>query len=221
MRYRSLLISVLIATGANSALLPRCAHAGKFTLGPVLSTSRASFGGDVPPENHYEGITGFGGGIALDYYLKDDVAISIQPMLIKKGADLVWERSDTELARVEFRSDYLSIPVALKVTQTSRNRMYAHGGFDFNFLLDAQRTDNGVTEDFNEGFESFEFGASFGIGGLIAVGKNYIMIEGRYSQGFSNIASENLTPNDDTTSIKTTGFLLIVGWLFQIGGATP
>jgi hypothetical protein len=196
-RYRSLLISVLIATTASSALLPRCAHAGKFTLGPVLSTSRASFGGDVPPENHYEGITGFGGGIAFDYYLKNDVAISIQPMFIQKGADLVWERSNTELARVDFRS------------------------FDFNFLLDSKRSENGVTEDFTDGFESFEVGASFGIGGLIAVGKNYVMIEGRYSQGFSNIASENLTPNDDTTSVKTTGFLLVVGWLFQIGGTTP
>ena len=221
MRARLPLWTLLIAVIASSALLPRCAQAGKLTLGPILSAGRASLGGDVPPENHYEGFMAFGGGIAFDYYLRDDVAISIQPTFVQKGADLVWERSKVELARVEFRSDYLSIPLALKITQTSRNRMYAHGGIDFNFLLGAERTENGVTENFDNGFKDFEFAASFGVGGLIAVGNNYIMIEGRYSQGLSNISNDDLTPNNDTTSVKNTGLSLIVGWLFQIGGSTP
>ena len=221
MRYRLLLISVLIAAIASSALPPRSAYAARFTVGPILSSNHTSFGGDVPPENHYEGITGFGGGIAFDYYLHDDVAISIQPMFLQKGADLVWERDKFELRRVELRADYLSIPLALKVMQKSRSRVFAHGGLDFNFLLDAKRTEDGVTSDFTDGFESFEFGASFGVGGLIAVGNNYITVEARYSQGLTNIENKSLTPDESTTSIKTTGLVLIVGWLFQFGGSTP
>ena len=210
---------VLPFLAVSSFLFPHPVEAGTFILGPALIVNQASLGGDTPPDNHYEGITGFGGGIVLDYYLKDDVALSFQPMFVQKGADLVWERHDEELGRVEFRSNYISIPVALRVMGTGRNRLYAHGGIDFSFLLNATRTENGMTEDFDDGFETFELGASFGLGGLIAMGSGFLMVEGRYAQGLSNIVTHNLTATQDVHSVKTTGFMLIVGWLFSLGGA--
>ena len=196
-------------------------EAAKLTLGPAALINNASFGGDVPPEHSYEGTTGYGAGIFFDYYLKDDVALSFQPMYIQKGADLVWTRGEVELARTEIRSNYLSLPIGLKVTGNGSSRMYAHGGLQVDILLDAERTVDGVTENFTDGFKAVELATSFGVGGLIAVGHNYVMVEGRYTQGFSNIAEEDLATASDTTSIKTTGFQLIVGFLFGLGEARP
>jgi len=210
----SLLAALCIAT-----FNPSAAQARKLTLGAALGPSQSSFGGDVEPDSKYEGTIGFAGGLFFDYYLKDDVALSIQPMLVQKGADQVWRRGDEELNRVEYRTNYLSIPLALKVTGTSRSRMYAHGSIDFNFLLDGDRTENGETEAIGDLLKDFEIGTSFGVGGLIAIGNNYLMIEGRYSQGLSNIAGPQITENDNSISIKNTGFLFLVGWLFQLGGA--
>ena len=207
-------VLVVVVTAA-AAGLSSPSEASRIALGPVVMVNQASFGGDAPPDHDYEGVSRFGGGIALDYYLRKDVALSIQPMYLQKGADLVWTEDDVELSRIELRSEYLSIPIALKVTGNSRSRMYAHGGIDFDFLLSADVSENGVSEDFKDGFEPFSIGASFGAGGLIAIGHNWLMIEARYTQGLDNIARRDFTTVGATSSVKTTGFMFIIGWLFS------
>ena len=62
----------------------------------------------------------------------------------------------------------LSLPLALRVTGSGRSRMYAHGGFQLDILLDAERTTEGETEDFTDGFEKFGVATSFAVGSLIA-----------------------------------------------------
>ena len=70
----------------------------------------------------------------------------------------------------------------------------------------------------NDDFESVELNAHFGVGGLMAVDRNYIFVEGRYTQGLSNIDANE---RDDSVSIKTVSFILMAGFLFQLGGGSP
>jgi len=198
-------------------LIPSAGRA-KLTLGPFLFINSTSFSGDVLPGFSYASQAKPGGGIMFDYYLKDDVTLSLQPMIVQKGSDLVRKRQGQVIDHVEFDLTYLSLPLALKVTGTSRSRMYVSGGLELNFLLDATQTDDLGEQSVKDDFESIELNAHFGVGGLIAVGSNYIFVEGRYTQGLSDILANS---RDDLISIKTVSYMLLAGFLFQLGGSTP
>lgn len=217
MRQAVLVDLLLIAFLLAAVLDPVPAGAARVHLGPAFAVNQASLGGDVPPEHHYEGITSLGAGMVFDYYLRDDVAISFQPGWIEKGADLVWKRGEQELARTELRAEYLSLPFALKITGSGRSCLYALGGVQLDLLLDATRRSEGSSEDFTEGFEEIELATSFAVGGRIALGANFVFVEGRYTQGFTNIAVKNLLRDSDTASVKTAGVQLIVGYLLELG----
>jgi hypothetical protein len=188
------------------------------TLGPFLFVNSTSFSGDVPADFSYASQSKPGGGIMFDYYLQDDVALSLQPMIVQKGSDLVRKRQGQVIERIEFDLTYLSLPLALKVTGTSRSRMYVSGGLELNVLLDAKETTEIGEESVKDDFESVELNAHFGVGGLIAVGKNYVFVEGRYTQGLSNILANS---RDDLVSIKTVSYILMAGFLFSLGGDSP
>jgi len=115
---------------------------------------------------------------------------------------------------------YLSLPLILKVTGTSPSHLYVSGGFEFNFLLESTIVDSLQTRDSLDGIDSFEGAALFGVGGMLALGNNYLFCEGRYSQGLGDIFLKE-KKEDLTVSIKTTGLMLMAGFLFRLGGGEP
>jgi hypothetical protein len=192
----------------------------KSTLGPFLILSSTNFSGDAPPGGSYSGQSNFGAGVMFDYYLKNDVALSLQPAVVRKGSDLQFKSRGVVVDQITYELTYLSIPLALKITGTARNRVYASAGLELNILLESKRKDD--LADSGEGQESepLELAASFGIGGLITTGRNYILIEGRYTQGLSNIARGDFLVGSPT-SVKNTAMMLMAGYLFQFGGGAP
>ena len=83
---------------------------------------------------------------------------------------------------IDYRLDYLSMPLLLKYAISDRFELLA--GPQFELLIDAQSTDKGEVADITHNVEERSIGM---VGGLeIHIGDAFF-ISGRYLQGFNNI----------------------------------
>jgi len=145
----------------------------------------------------------FGG--YLNISLSESSRLSIQPeaLVTWKGATLDPDSSD-ELLRLT----YLEVPLLVKLTAPSggdEKALYVLGGANFGFKLDAIQSNNGEDVDISDRVKSTDFGFTVG-GGLQA---RRWLVEGRYTEGLVNIATDE---SGDSTQTRT--FAVVVGIRF-------
>src|SRR5687767_13281425 len=107
---------------------------------------------------------------------------SIQP-------ELLYNSLGAKIADIQFKTDYLSIPVMLKYSPVAIFNI--HAGPQFGFLMSAKLDD----EDAKEGMKAMDVGVGIGAGVDLPMG---LGISARYVLGLSNIAEEDDASRDGT-----------------------
>jgi len=66
------------------------------TIGAFGDLNLAGVSGDAPDDFSYSGNSGFGFGLIGEFHLTDDVWLSVQPMILPRGAGLQVQVDDQE-----------------------------------------------------------------------------------------------------------------------------
>ncbi len=192
------------------------------TIGAFGVLNSAGLSGDAPDDFSYGGKTGFGFGVIGEFHLTDDVWLSVQPMILPRGAAIQLKVDDEEdpVKVADLNLDYFAIPVLAKFV-TVGGKVYVISGFNFSFLTGANLTgvEDGDQEiDVKDALKSFDIAVDFGVGGQIPVGAIRIMLEARYEQGLLNISEENLVEDALKSRVRSSGLQLLAGILLPLGG---
>jgi hypothetical protein len=198
-------------------ILPADAFA-ELRLGVTGGLASYSYSGDKPDKAAYtkQSRATFGGVFELDVY--KGVRLSIQPSLIQKGTGIAYEVEGQKerVDSVQVNTDYLSIPVLVKVF-TRSERWFVSSGLEFAWLMDAKHITSSGETDIMDDLDDFDLAIHFGVGWVKPIGANEFFIEGRYTQSILNVISDD-NPESEVHGlrVKNAGMLLYVGFLFQL-----
>lgn len=212
-RYVPLLLFLALAHAAPAQ--------AQMTVGAFGVLNSAGLSGDAPDDFSYAGKTGFGFGLIGEFHLTDDVWLSVQPMILPRGAAIQVDVEDEE-DPVEFADlglDYFAVPVLAKFV-TAGGKVYVISGVNFSFLTGADLTfqDADETFDVKDAFNTFDIAVDFGVGGQLPVGSVKIMLEARYEQGLLNISKEAIDQDALNARLRSSGLQLLAGVLLPLGG---
>ena len=192
------------------------------TIGAFGDLNFAGVSGDAPDDISYAGNSGFGFGLIGEFHLTDDVWLSVQPMILPRGAALQLEVDDQE-DPVDFANlnlNYFAVPILAKFV-TVGGKVYVISGFNVSFLTSAnlQGVEDGDEEiDVKDSFKSFDLAVDFGVGGQLPVGPVKIMLEARYEQGLVNIIEDTINEDALQSRLRSSGLQLLAGVLLPLGG---
>ena len=192
------------------------------TIGAFGDLNRAGVSGDAPDDFSYAGNSGFGFGLIGEFHLTDDVWLSVQPMILPRGATLQLEVDDQE-DPVDFANlnlSYVAVPILAKFV-TVGGKVYVISGFNFSFLTSANLVgvEDGDEEiDVKDSFKSFDVAVDFGVGGQLPAGPVKIMLEARYEQGIVNIIEDAFNQDGLQSRLRSKGLQLLAGVLLPLGG---
>lgn len=152
--------------------------------------------------------TGFHLGVLAEIPVSD--RFSVQP-------EVLYSTQGTEATRViagdrytgEYQLDYVQVPVLAKVYLI--DGLALEVGPSFNFLANEKYDfdSSALDAEFDSDMaSSFEFGGAAGVSYKF---NNGFFLDGRYTQGFSNVYDSN---DFDGDAIKNNGFQLGVGFMF-------
>jgi hypothetical protein len=189
----------------------------QLSFGLLGGLNNTNVSGDKPDKATYRGSSTLTGGAILEYYFARDVALSIQPSVLKNGTTIAFDvpGSDDETRdSVSIALNYLSVPVLAKVV-TDGGRWYVTGGPIFGFLSSASGTFEGDQEevDLTDSFEPNDLSLVFGVGHFFPVGKVKTFLEIRFVQGMLNVS--NVQENENR--IRNGGRQLLGGLIYTFG----
>lgn len=196
--------------------------AAQVTVGASGMANMSDLSGDAPDRISYAGKTRFGLGLIGEVHLTDDLWLSIQPRFQPGTAGVVLTPEDEEdpVELFELQLDYFSIPVLAKFV-TAGGKVYVVSGVNISFLTSAEAVPsdgNGEARDLKSSFEDTDISVDFGVGGQLPLGSIRIMLEARYEQGLSNIASGTIEDEALDSRLRWSGLQLIAGVLLPLGG---
>ena len=192
------------------------------TIGAFGDLNFAGVSGDAPDDFSYAGNSGFGFGLIGEFHLTDDVWLSVQPMILPRGATLQLEVDDQE-DPVDFANlnlNYFAVPILAKFV-TVGGKVYVISGLNVSFLTSAnlQGVEDGDEEiDVKDSFRSFDVAVDFGVGGQLPAGPVRIMLEARYEQGLLNIIEDTINEDALQSRLRSSGLQLLAGVLLPLGG---
>lgn len=203
-------------------LLPCSALAGSANLGLQLSGNSNKFTGDLPKEGSWEGASGFGGDLMLEWNFAKDISLSFQPGLTPRNGRQDFKDKGIVVASVDYNFDYLTLPLLIRITtKPDGTRGFVTAGLEYAILLGATYDDGTGSEDMKEDLKSSVLGAMFGAGTMVPVGGNFLIFELRYYQGLEDIIErDGETPEGGMTSpsVKYRGMQLKAGFILTLGG---
>jgi hypothetical protein len=193
------------------------------TVGAFGDLNSAGLSGDAPEDFSYGGKTGFGFGLIGEFHLTDDVWLSVQPMILPRGAAIEFKVDDEEdpVKIAELGLDYFAVPVLAKFV-TAGGKVYVTSGINLSFLTGAnlKGVEDGDEEiDVKDSFKSFDVAVDFGVGGQLPVGPVKIMLEARYEQGLLNVIEDKIDEDALKSRLRSSGLQLLAGILLPLGGA--
>jgi len=202
------------------ALLPTALSA-QVTLSAYGGAVRTAYSGDGPPSTKYHVRLGPVVGVAADFFVASDVAISVQPSYSQRGTNIAFVDVEADKYRdsIAVRTDYVSIPVLAKVF-AARQRTFVTGGLDFGYLLSAERDDGSGPTDAKNLFNDYDLSMVFGFGVALHKRRPEITVELRYIHGLLNLAdSEAVSAGDEPLPVRfrAAGFQLLGSFGFTLG----
>jgi hypothetical protein len=144
-------------------------------------------------------------GVFVKVNLGNFFAFQPEVLYVRKGAKLAATGVFTE--SITYNLNYIDIPLLARV-QTSRGTgLYLLAGPSIGLNVTAKvENEAGETEDVKDGINTSDMGLVIGAGVDLA----HILLEGRYTQGFSNIIKD--APAE--TSVKNRAISLLFGIRF-------
>lgn len=194
----------------------------QFTIGAFGGLNSAKLSGDAPGDYSYAGKSGFAFGLIAEHHLTDDVWLSVQPMILPRGAGIEFKFDDEEDPEkiADLSLSYFAVPVLAKFV-TVGGKVYVISGINLSFLTGANLKgveDDAEEIDVKDSFKSIDLAVDFGVGGQLPLGRVKIMLEARYEQGLFNVAEDNITENALETRLRSSGLQLLAGILLPLGG---
>jgi hypothetical protein len=156
--------------------------------------------------------SGFNLGVSADYYLSDRWSIKGKLIYDQKGwgNGFLSQGDATSSSDVDFRLNYLTIPVMANWHFGKTRNWYLHCGPYVGFLLNAKDASNNT--DLTGSFTGTDFGVDFGLGVKFHLSnKAKLFIEGDGQGGFSNIFKQNTD-----TEVKNARTSINVGISFPL-----
>ena len=132
--------------------------------------------------------TGFVGGGLVMAHISDTFGIRFEGLYTQKGAS-----EDSAGVEVTFALDYIEIPVlavlSTDVSDGASISAFLGPAFAFNTSAKIKGEESGVEVevDIGELVKAFDFGGVVGIGASFAVGSVNIVLDGRWTYGFTSI----------------------------------
>ena len=146
------------------------------------------------------------GGFAFMSF--DDVfGLQVEGLYTQKGLSYEFDFED-----IEYRFDYIEIPVLFRM-QTAPNRgVYALIGPAFGFNVNAKAVSKNAPDDVQDSVDLSNETAGFEMSLVAAVGfqVNRFLVEGRYMEGLTNL----LESDPDTVTYKSRTFAILAGFRF-------
>jgi len=192
---------------------------GQVNLGVFGGASLTDLAGDAPLGTKYESTTGFAAGILGEYMLTDDIWLSLQPMYVEKGSDLlVGFTPGGEPDTLGLSLDYVTLPVLLKFVSRNR-RTYFAGGLDIGFLANAAISDGDESVDVKDAVKDIDLAADFVFGLMLPIGRPALTLEARYTQSILNVAKQDpeSEPGPLPTRFRSSGFQFFGGLVYPLG----
>lgn len=175
--------------------------------------------------------TRFGVGIIVDFEIRKNIFLCIEPMYLQKGA---FDKDSVPEGRVE--SSFLELPLFFKYSfGKSPIKPYTIIGPTFGFLLQSEiKLDyNGanITGDMKDVTQKIDLGFGLGAGVNFLLGNISIFVEGRYTHGLNNLQKggavevkmdsiiiTEINFDKDENKYKNKGFQVMLGVTFPLGG---
>lgn len=130
--------------------------------------------------------------------LRGRLSIQAEALVSMRGARLDIDSNDDQTLRLT----YLDVPLLVKLTAPSGGddkALYVVAGPYIGFTLQAKVRDDGDDQDIGDRVKGADFGVTAGAG---LQGRRWL-VEGRYSEGLKNIASDS----DDSVKVRTIAVL--------------
>ncbi len=156
----------------------------------------------------YSSRLGLGLGGVIDYALKQNLHLHIEPMYLQKGSKI---ESGTQ--KMTYKTTYIEIPLLVKYGfQTGGNiAPYVMAGPSLGFNLDAKFDVEGQGEVDDDETKIFDFGVGLGGGASMPMGNNSIFAEVRYVLGLPNVNKDDSEPE-----VKNRGLQIFAGITFPL-----
>jgi opacity protein-like surface antigen len=207
-KYYSLVVAMMIVAAPASA---------QFSIGVQGGANMANLDVTSSEDFDTETLTGFMAGLVFDYAIGTNMAISVQPSYIGKGATTESEASiDPEFdLDTEVSLTYIELPILFRYAFGSGNiQPFVEAGPAIAFLTKAEAKAGSATEDVKDSVKSTDFSGAIGAGVNFGVGNNTIFAGARYTMGLSDINDDS----SDDSEFKTKGIQLLAGFKLPIGG---
>ena len=201
----------------------------QFRYGPFFGLNSSDIDLDIPINANFERRVGFELGWIFDYSLGDFVSLSVQTMYIQKGVKVLVNDVNLGTGAVNFRLDYVEIPVFLKFGFGTRKithpYLFVGPNIGINLNSTAEVNALGFTTDLDidQIINSFDLGLGIGMGLHFAIneGNSFVFFEGRYVLGLTNILDEGVFdfgggPILLTGEAKNNGIQFIMGVSFPL-----
>jgi hypothetical protein len=212
----------VVAAGLIVALTATPASALSGRLGAQVAAVGNELTGELPGEGHWNGSLGLGASLVAEFDLADDVALSFQPGFMVRSCRQEFRQYNRVTGYLDYEFDYLSLPLLVRVTgDPVGTRGFVTAGLDLGILIDAMVTDGEDRQEIDETLRPTTLGALFGAGIMIPLGRHFLTLELRYSQGLRDMVVRDGSETDvgfTSPSVKYRGLSLVGGFAFSLGG---
>ncbi len=181
----------------------------------------SNLGGNAPENAEYRRALGMNAGIVGDIALTKDVALSIQPMFARRGANVYFDVGEEEPRdSLEVRLDYVDCLVMVKVYADNRVS-YFTSGLGVGFRTKATLKDIRAGEkDVGSLFREVDLSIAFGVGFMVPARNTLVTFELRYQQSLLNLVDPDADVATDVFAprLRSSGVQLLAAVLFPKSG---
>lgn len=205
-------LCLVLCVGASAAAQSR--------LGVTAGLNWSSLGGDAPVDAEYRRVLGLNVGIVGDIGLTEDVALSLQPMYVRRGADIYFDVGEKEPTdSLELRLDYIDCLVMVKIF-ADNGFSYFTTGLGLGFLTQATlKNIRAGEEDVGSLFRDVDVSVAFGVGFMVPARNTLVTFELRYQQSLIDMFDSDADTYIETLAprLRSSGFQLLAAVLFPRG----
>ncbi len=196
---------------------------GQIDIGFYGGINSYSFSGKAPDDAEYESKYGYLGALNIDFYIFDELALSVQPGYTERGSFLVYRNRFNEKkidSSFTVTQTFVNIPFNFKIF-TRNKHFYFLGGANFDYFLKNTFNKEGEEpKNIDYIFKDYDFSINFGLAYIYFFPNFSLYAEFRYTHGVKNMNKTNFVRGTDDDiyidNFKTSGMSLLIGFSYRL-----
>lgn len=193
-------------------LLLSLSASAQIKIGAIAGVNMSKLNGDIEPNTKYTSQTGTNLGLFVDFQLRSNIYLSLQPSYSQEGTKIkhIVNGVYNPIDSISIKLNYVSLPVLLKVTSTNE-KFYAIGGLEAAKLASSSKTPlGGESQPIDVQVEPWNFSIQFGAGMRFPIGATTLFLETRYAQGLNNLTQDSIV-DDLLPRVKSSSIKILTG----------